>query len=532
MFFFYIIENFLGGHYIWDDLLYHFAVPKLYIEHHQIYNNPLNMRSYWIMALHMFYLFGLTIRGVILARGFQISFAFLTALALYSFSRRHFPRWVALLASLAFIADPSIMPVSTVFVEIGSGFFEFLALYAFILWAEEKKDNWLVLSGIFCGMAIGMKYTGAFCFIAVFLLILLYWYRNRASIPLIEISKKVIFFSFVAFLVSFIWYLRNYIYCGNPVFPFLNNFFKSPYWFQHFETADYTGFTMGYSPIKLLLLPWNVYIFNPLFGHSLKGIVFITFLPLLFLLPFVKKDRFPSAVQYLMGYFFIRFFIFAFSTHYSRYFLPVYAELAVLFAYTIYELSRLLPGYSSKVLTGIAVLMVTLNPFLCIFSRGYGFPGVPIQISAQANEIGTSLRQSLGLLTETQLYLNYPEDTYSGGFAAARYVNSQLPKNSKIFLMWTEFGFWYDGDYIYDCDYLPEQGIQVRNTFYRSFYPDIWTENFYRLLKQLKITHVVFNFRSPATEHINIKPQEFFAFQAKHLKMIFNYRNVEVYELL
>jgi hypothetical protein len=531
--FLFIVWNFLAGDFAWDDLIYHLAVPKLYIGHHQIFNIPINMRSYWIMAQHMLTVFSLSVRGVTLARGFQCSFVLLTSLAIYSFSRRYFPRWVALLAALFYISDPFILwSTKSAYLEVGLAFFEFLALFACVQWFERQKDSWLILSGIFCGLAAASKYTGFFSYIAIFLLIIFFWFKNRASIPLGKLLKKRMLFSLAVFLVSFVWYLKNYIYCGNPVLPYLNNIFKSPYWYQHFEIADYAAFTMGYDPAKILLLPWNIYLFRPIFGYTINGIIFVAFIPLLFLLPFVKKDRLPGAVQYLIVYCLIRFIIFAATTHYPRYLMPIFPMLAVLCAYSVHELALHFPASRSKILLGAALLMITLNPLILNTPRGYHFSGVAARIADTIQATWERVEISAGLLTPLQFYSDLPDDTFGGGFVVAKYANDHLPKNANIFLIWYEFGFLFDRNYIYDLDYLPEIGAPVRNSFTRDFYPDIWKDSFYRVLKNRKITHIVINFHQRAAEHIDIKHKDFFLFETKHLKMIYNYRNFEVYELL
>jgi hypothetical protein len=531
--FLYTVWNFLGADFSWDDLIYHLAVPKLYIEHHQIFNIPLNMRSYWVMAQHMILVFCLSVRGVTLSRGFQCSLVLMASLAVYAFSRRYFPRWVALLAALFYISDPFIL-LSTkgAYIEVGLAFFEFLALFACIQWLERQEDAWLVLSGIFCGLALASKYTGAFSYIAIFLLILFFCFKHRASISLVRLAKKLMLFSLVVFLVSFVWYLKNYVYCGNPVLPYLNNIFKSPYWYRHFEIADYAGFTMGYSPMKILFLPWNVYLFAPIFGGTIKGIIFVAFIPLLFLLPFVKKVTVPPAIQYLIIYCFIRFCIFAGTAQYSRYLVPVFPMLAVLCAYAVHELVIYFPKFPSKILIGATLLMIVLNPIIFTIPRGYSFPGIATCIAGSMHETWERVEMSAGLMPPSKFISDYFDDSVGGGFVAARYVNDHLPRYANVFLIWTEFGFWYDRNYIYDLDYLPEIGAPARNSFTREFYPGMWKEGFYGLLKSLKITHVVINFHQCAWEHIDMRNDDFLVFKARHLRTIFNYRNFEVYELL
>ena len=46
------------------------------------------------------------------------------------------------------------------------------------------------------------------------------------------------------------------ILTGNPVFPLLNNVFKSPYWELVDERGNIDIFGVGKSPAQLVTLPW------------------------------------------------------------------------------------------------------------------------------------------------------------------------------------------------------------------------------------------------------------------------------------
>jgi len=103
------------------------------------------------------------------------------------------------------------------FVDETVAFFSILSIL-FILY------NNILLSSIFAGLAMLTKINGTFILVPVIYII---WFINK--------SKKtrkffhIFVLLFTAFIINFPWYLRNYIAIHNPVWPFLNFIFKSPY---------------------------------------------------------------------------------------------------------------------------------------------------------------------------------------------------------------------------------------------------------------------------------------------------------------
>src|SRR5205085_5740644 len=75
----------------------------------------------------------------------------------------------------------------------------------------EAERRWLVLAAIFLGVACGTKYT-ALIFALAMAAALVFGLRRRALGPLLQLGAIVA-------LVGGYWYLRGYLYSGNPVWP-------------------------------------------------------------------------------------------------------------------------------------------------------------------------------------------------------------------------------------------------------------------------------------------------------------------------
>src|ERR1035437_4986182 len=90
------------------------------------------------------------------------------------------------------------------------------AILAFEASDEGRERGTLLLSAIFMGLALGTKYYAGL--LAVLLVLRLGW-RDRL--------KAAVLYAAVAGAVFAPWLIKNYIFIGNPVFPFLYKVFPA-----------------------------------------------------------------------------------------------------------------------------------------------------------------------------------------------------------------------------------------------------------------------------------------------------------------
>ncbi len=97
-----------------------------------------------------------------------------------------------------------------------------LEVFKLIICREDDSPKWFYYCAILSGFALSMKFTAV-----VFILILLgfFLFRSRKGINL----KTLLVSSILFFLPVSIYIIFNYINTGNPVFPFFNKLFQSPY---------------------------------------------------------------------------------------------------------------------------------------------------------------------------------------------------------------------------------------------------------------------------------------------------------------
>ena len=198
-----------------DALEYHFAVQKQILEQgfHPIFSNS---HSFLSGQHHLLILLGLALGSEQLAIGFVFLGGILSAASLACLASRWASRLTVTGSALVFLLTPIVFWQVT---SSGSPdiYMAFLAGTAVIVLNQLNQENsgpaWrhALVSGFLAGGIAGAKYTG--CFIAAAL--------GLAVLGELR-TKGAIFLFLGGSLVSGVWpYLRNFVWTGNPLFPFL-----------------------------------------------------------------------------------------------------------------------------------------------------------------------------------------------------------------------------------------------------------------------------------------------------------------------
>lgn len=120
--------------------------------------------------------------------------------------------------------------------------------------SEEETDT-AHTAGYLCimtGFAVGIKVTNI---LVIFPLAIFFLIKQRKNINI-----KYILICFLLLIYPLVLYLFiSYRITGNPIFPYLNSVFKSPYFSMTRSPNDFSGFNGRFGPAKLieyLLWPW------------------------------------------------------------------------------------------------------------------------------------------------------------------------------------------------------------------------------------------------------------------------------------
>lgn len=246
----------------YDGLVYHLALPKVYLRDGRIHPIPWLSHSNFPFNLEMLYLLGLLLRDQTLAKLFHLGCGWLTVLAIFAFGRRAWGARAGSLGSAIYAAIPLVIwEMMSAYNELAFALYAFLAMLALARWYEGKttgKAGWLWVAAIMCGLALGTKMLAGAALI--FALMALVWTcaRTKGERPP---AARIAVFAVIALAVASPWYIKSYLYTGNPVYPFFYSLFDGRWWSADRARA-YTeaqkAFGLGAGPAAFLALPWNL----------------------------------------------------------------------------------------------------------------------------------------------------------------------------------------------------------------------------------------------------------------------------------
>lgn len=227
----------------YDSLVYHLPLPAAYLREggfakleHFLYGHfPQNAELLFSLAL----LSG----SDALAQMLMWLCTALSVWWVFEMGKREAPLSAVLLACLLLAGHTSVMLLaSTTYVEPLVMLWVTAAVFSFLRWrqvaaAAPEARSWLFLSALFTGLALGTKYYAG---ISAVLLSLFLLDRALRAESLKRGLSDLALFAGLAALVFSPWLVKNWLYVGNPVFPFFNWAFPGA------DTAWNEAFAKGY----------------------------------------------------------------------------------------------------------------------------------------------------------------------------------------------------------------------------------------------------------------------------------------------
>ncbi len=232
----------------WDGIQYHLVGPQDAIRQGRIIAPRDNVSLNYPGLIEMLFLAAMILKGDSAAQLMNWIYLPLLLGLVLEFARRFFTWRVGWLAAALLVATPGLLITATwAYNDVALAFYATGALYL-VLRARDQDNDWrgFILPGIFAGLAMGEKYTAAFIVLALIGLI---------ATPRRAIASRLMIFCLCAGVVAMPWYARNWIFMGNPVYPFV---WGGPYW-DAFRADWYSrpGTGLLKEPLRLLLAPWD-----------------------------------------------------------------------------------------------------------------------------------------------------------------------------------------------------------------------------------------------------------------------------------
>jgi len=134
---------------------------------------------------------------------------------------------------------------SNAYIDCGLTMAVALAFAAWTQWRSTQHSGWLLLIGVFAGMAAATKYTGLF-FVLFF------------GIAILVVRRNVALFSLGVLLIAAPWYVRIAAATGNPLFPYMESIFGPNDWYLDAARSLHPGDTFDASTLHDWLVR-NIY---------------------------------------------------------------------------------------------------------------------------------------------------------------------------------------------------------------------------------------------------------------------------------
>lgn len=242
----------------YDSLVYHLAVPAQYSHAGRVEQLRFDHHSYFPFTMEMLYGVALQLRGPVFAKLFHWLMLPLGALVLIAMGQRAGSRAGGLLAACLFTSLPmTLTEASTAYVDLAFAAFTVAAVLCFAGAPTGNRLHNLAWSGAFCGFCLGTKYFGwlIFGFLGIWLLV-----ETLQTKPA-NGARGIMMFGLSALAIGGAWYARNWVWVGNPVYPFAFGVFGGRGWTAQMATtydASQAIYGFGRSPLDLIVLPFRL----------------------------------------------------------------------------------------------------------------------------------------------------------------------------------------------------------------------------------------------------------------------------------
>lgn len=475
-----------------DSTMYFLASTKIYVQNHRLVFTPYLRLPLLTQLNEMLFIPALLLYDDIAAQLIQLLMLVVLVLALIAFGRKYFSARAGWWSAALLLASPLVMFFGTVaYVDISLMLFGTMAAYSLWKWLDSRERHWLLLTGAFCGFAASTKYPGLF-FPLVFGVVTLYVaIREHKSSPPLLLTAVVL-------AIAGPWYVRNYYYTGNPVFPFLPKIFGYSFWSAEdvgVLVAVMKNIGFGRGPKALLALPWRLAFRQDVF----YGVIPVTTL-YFFALPLLAVFSFKDArIRKLFGLA-LAFTLFWFITDQElRYLMPAFPMMSVAAAASLDMLVGVIP-FSRKwwnhwIVTVVIGGAITFGGWQFV----YRFWPRPIPVTQQQRDN----------------YLTNALPTYP----AYRLLNDLKGRNYKVYALYdVNVAYYADGTFMGDV-FGPARYDRVvaKLSDSRALYSELRTLGVDFLL----INNVVWKVELPHD-----------AFFDAHFKLVYSQDPVHVYELI
>jgi hypothetical protein len=417
-----------------DALYFHLGLPKIYAAVGKVFYIPANLFSASPRTSEMITTAFYALR---LERGAQVFIVLVAAILVFSIWKR--ARELGGSGTIAILILFTI-PIFTGQVTGSKNDYllwglSFFACLKLLQYDQDQKMLYLLLAGIGAGMTAGTKAIGLALFAPLALLTIynVALGKYRAS--------HLVYFTLLFLLFASPWYTYSWIVAGNPVYPFFDNIFHSPYSSTLFNSfnKELAIKAIDRNLLSLVISPFRI-IFDPEAFDGRLGYGILLFPALL-----IITKRVPQAIKMALGLSVIFYLIWFLGFPFARFILPVAPLLAIAGSYFIS--SALKRGkalkYSAMISLGIGVILPLPSVIRDTLPRVASVvKATPKYEFLESYQTLDPYQPQSGKTIEGLSYIKCWE-----------YINNHTPSDSRIGIMasfWTRAdGYYLDRDFTY-----------------------------------------------------------------------------------
>lgn len=217
----------------YDALVYHLALPRLYVLNGRFEYTPLVMYWGWPQTCEMLYTWAILLAGESAALVAGWAFGLVALAGLLDFSAARLGKTAAWVSLAALLTGASLASA------LAWGYVDWLVMLMSLAWLvvlaawRGKPDRCLAMAGLISGLAFGVKYTAGL--LALFGMVWLA-YRSLDVLPgrqpggnptqswrdvLRRTALGGMWFGLPAFAAALPWLVKNWVATGNPFYPLL-----------------------------------------------------------------------------------------------------------------------------------------------------------------------------------------------------------------------------------------------------------------------------------------------------------------------
>lgn len=201
--------------FTWDAMTYHLVAPARYLEDGAIRAYPDNTYLGFSQGVETLYGVVISLFGRDTAAApLHWLYGLLALIGVAGLVRRIASRFAAWCAAGLLLSAYSLWALfGDPYVDLALLAYSACIVSALSLWLRDRWDGWLILLGIFGGLALGVKYTAGVYLAAVVWVLLLTQPRQIIRLGLLVGVPALLLFS--------PWLLRGWLLWGNPIYPFV-----------------------------------------------------------------------------------------------------------------------------------------------------------------------------------------------------------------------------------------------------------------------------------------------------------------------